>query len=173
MRAKELVTLSLLVGIGAVLHSIMPPLLLGMKPDLLLTMMFVGILLFPNAKSVLLVGITTGIISALTTSFPGGQVANVIEKPITAFVFLAMVVAVRKMRNSVVKASILTAIGTIISGGLFLGTALAFAGLPGGFMALILAVVLPTAVVNVIVMIVIYPIVTSIVKRTKMVTTAM
>ncbi|MCG3056487.1 hypothetical protein KZ287_30420, partial [Escherichia coli] len=48
MNTKTLVSLSLLVGIGAVLHAIMPPVLFGMKPDMMLTMMFLGILLFPG-----------------------------------------------------------------------------------------------------------------------------
>ncbi len=43
-----------------------------------------------------MIGIVTGIISALTTSFPGGQLPNIIEKPVTAFLFLALVLLVKK-----------------------------------------------------------------------------
>ncbi|MCM3468647.1 tryptophan transporter, partial [Staphylococcus lugdunensis] len=96
MNTKVLVSLALLVGIGAVLHTVVPPILFGMKPDMMLTMMFLAILLFPSIKNVALVSLTTAVISALTTSFPGGQIANLIDKPITAFVFFALFMLVKK-----------------------------------------------------------------------------
>ena len=166
MNTKTLVSLSLLVGIGAVLHTVVPPILFGMKPDMLLTMMFLGILLFPNLKSVLLVGLTTGAMSALTTSFPGGQIANMIDKPVTALVFFAFVMMVKKLAKSTVAAAVLTAIGTIVSGVIFLSSAFFLVGLPGEFGTLIKVVVLPAALVNTIVMVVVYPIVLNVLKRT-------
>ncbi|WP_110114381.1 tryptophan transporter [Bacillus sp. CGMCC 1.16541] len=168
MNTKVLVSLSLLVGIGAVLHTIVPPILFGMKPDMLLTMMFLGIMLFPSVKNIVLLGITTGVISALTTGFPGGQIANMIDKPISAFLFLGLFLVVRKtFRSSTVSAAALTAIGTVISGVIFLSAAYFIIGLPGGFLSLVAGVVLPTAVVNTIVMVVVYPIVQNVLKRTK------
>ncbi|MBM7702681.1 tryptophan transporter [Priestia iocasae] len=168
MNTKVLVSLSLLVGIGAVLHTIVPPLLFGMKPDMLLTMMFLGIMLFPSVKNIVLLGITTGVISALTTGFPGGQIANMIDKPISAFLFFGLFLVVRKAFNSsTISAAVLTAIGTVISGVIFLSAAYFIIGLPGGFVALVTGVVLPTAVVNTIVMVVVYPIVQNVLKRTK------
>src|SRR5690625_7371813 len=83
MNTRNLVLLSLLVGIGTVLHAMVPPILFGMKPDMLLSMMFLGILLIPKVKYVVLLSILTGIVSALTTGVPGGQISNVIDKPIT------------------------------------------------------------------------------------------
>lgn len=166
MNTKTLVSLSLLVGIGAVLHTVVPPILFGMKPDMLLTMMFLGILLFPNLKSVLLVGLTTGAMSALTTSFPGGQIANMIDKPVTALVFFALVVTVKKLAKSTAAAAVLTAIGTVVSGVIFLSSAFFLVGLPGEFSTLVKVVVLPAALVNTIVMVVIYPIVLNVLKRT-------
>ncbi|MDQ0198113.1 tryptophan transporter [Neobacillus ginsengisoli] len=170
MNTKNLVTLSLLVGIGAVLHAVVPPVFLGMKPDMMLTMMFLGIILFPEVKNVLLVAIVTGIISALTTGFPGGQIPNIIDKPVTALLFFALFLALGKLRNSIISVAILTAVGTIISGTAFLTSASMIVGLPGGgtFMGLFGAVVLPATAVNTIAMIVVYPIAQSIVKRTKL-----
>ncbi|NSL52002.1 tryptophan transporter [Calidifontibacillus erzurumensis] len=169
MNTKVLVSLAMLVGIGAVLHAVVPPILFGMKPDMLLTMMFLGIMLFPNIKNVIVLAIGTGIVSALTTGFPGGQIANMIDKPITALIFFGLFLAIRKFNQSVVSAAVLTAIGTIISGTVFLGSALILFGLPGGasFTALFTTVVLPAGAVNTIVMIVIYPIVQAILKRSK------
>ncbi|MDY0406237.1 tryptophan transporter [Virgibacillus sp. 179-BFC.A HS] len=171
MKTRVLVILSLLVAIGAVLHAVMPPLLFGMKPDMLLAMMFLGILLFPKPKYVILLALATGIVSALTTDAPGGQIANMIDKPITAFAFLGLFVLVRKAVNVNITAPVLTAIGTIISGSVFLSVTLFVLGLmEGGFFALFVGIVLPAAAVNTIVMIVIYPIVRSIMKRTNPIT---
>lgn len=173
MNTRVLVILSLLVGIGAVLHTIMPPILFGVKPDMLLSMMFLGILLFPKPKYVALLAIVTGIISALTTSAPGGQIANLIDKPITAALFLGLFLLVRENVRTTISAPVLTAIGTMISGAVFLSVALFILGLlEGGFIALFLAIVLPAAAVNTIIMIIVYPIVQGILKRAQPITIA-
>ncbi|AGK52550.1 tryptophan transporter [Bacillus sp. 1NLA3E] len=166
MNTKNLVALSLLVGIGAVLHTVIPGFFLGMKPDMMLTMMFLGIFLFPDKKSVLLLGLVTGIISGLTTTFPGGLFPNIIDKVITSFVVFGLFLAVAKFKNSLISIAVLTAIGTIVSGIVFLGSASLIVGLPGPFVALFAAVVLPAAAFNTVTMIVLYPIASSIVKRT-------
>jgi hypothetical protein len=168
MNTKNLVALSLLVGIGAVLHAVVPPIFLGMKPDMMLTMMFLGIILFPEVKNVLLVAIVTGIISALTTGFPGGQIPNIIDKPVTALLFFLLFLTLGKLRNSIISVAVLTAVGTIISGTVFLTSAYFIVGLPGPFTGLFAAVVLPAAAVNTVAMIVLYPVALSVVKRTKL-----
>ncbi len=168
MNTKKLVVLALLVGMGAVLHTVVPGFFLGMKPDMMLTMMFLGIILFPDKKSVLLLGLATGIISALTTSFPAGQIPNIIDKLVSSFVFFALFLAVNKYNKSIISIAVLTVIGTIISGTVFLGSALLIAELPGPFAALFASVVLPAAAVNTIVMVVLYPVAVSILKRTKL-----
>ncbi|WP_273835731.1 tryptophan transporter [Guptibacillus sedimenti] len=168
MKTKNLVLMALLLGIGTILHAIIPGLISGMKNDMLLTMMFLGILLFPERKSVLVLGLATGVISTATTTFPGGQLANMIDKPVTAFAFFGLYLLVQRFGQSLVTVGILTAIGTMISGTIFLGAALVFTGLPGGaaFTGLFLTVVLPTAAVNTIAMVLIFPVVQSILKRT-------
>ncbi|KKB36800.1 tryptophan transporter [Bacillus thermotolerans] len=168
MNTKTLVSLSLLIGIGAVLHAVMPGLFLGMKPDMMLTMMFLGILLFPNAKGVLLAGLATGIISGLTTTFPGGFLPNMIDKPVTAFIFYGLFLLFAKRGKSAAGAALLTGVGTLISGAVFLGSALAIVGLPGPFVALFAAIVLPATMINAIVMLIIYPIVQSVFKRSSL-----
>jgi hypothetical protein len=174
MNTKTLVGLSLMVGIGAVLHTVVPGVILGMKPDLGLTMMFLAIMLFPEKKNVLLVGIVSGLISALTTGFPGGQIPNIIDKPITAFLFFFLLLAVKKINKPLVKAGVLTAIGTIISGVIFLSSALVLVGLPGGesFTFFLVTAILPATALNTVLMVIIYPIVTSIAKRSNIIATA-
>ncbi|QFT88265.1 putative tryptophan transport protein [Bacillus sp. THAF10] len=172
MNTKVLVSLSLLVGIGAVLHTIVPGFVLGMKPDVALTMMFLGILLFPEKKNVLLLGVVTGLISAMTTTFPGGQIPNMIDKPIAAFLFFIMLISLKKIDRPLIKAGVLTAIGTLLSGAIFLYAALTLVGLPGGgtFTVLMVSTVLPTAALNIGLMLLLYPIVTSIAKRSNLIT---
>jgi hypothetical protein len=170
MNTKNLVALSLLVGIGTVLHAVVPGFFLGMKPDMMLTMMFLGIIFFPDKKSVLLLGIVTGIISGITTTFPGGLVPNMIDKFATAFIFFGLLLAIQKYKRSIVTIGVLTAIGTIISGVVFLTSAYLLIGLPGPFVALFAAVVLPATVVNTITMVILYPVATTVLKRTKLVT---
>jgi hypothetical protein len=167
MNTKVLVFLSLLIGMGAVLHAAMPGIYLGMKPDLLLTMMFLGIMLFPEKKYVLLVAIVGGVISAMTTTFPAGQIPNIIDKLITAFVFYGLVTSLKKYNTSIVMISAITAVGILVSGFVFLNSALLIAGLPGTFLSLFIGVVIPATVMGTIAMAIIYPVAQQIIKRTK------
>ena len=168
MNTRVLVILSLLVGIGAVLHAVVPPILFGVKPDMLLSMMFLGILLFPKPKYIAILAIVTGVISALTTAAPGGQIANLIDKPVTAACFFILFLSVKRLMPTTISAPILTAVGTLISGTVFLSVVVFILGLmDGGFIGLFAGIVLPAAAVNTIIMIFVYPIVQGIIKRSK------
>ena len=169
MNTKVLVSLALLVGMGAVLHAVIPGFFFGMKPDMMLTTMFLGIVLFPSKRAIGLLGITTGVISGITTSFPGGLLPNMLDKPIAALVFAALFFVLRKYQRSVVVVASLTIIGTLVSGVVFLLSALFLVGLPGSatFSSLFLAVVLPTAVINSIAIGIIYQINIAIFKHKK------
>ncbi|WP_335872022.1 tryptophan transporter [Bacillus sp. 2205SS5-2] len=166
MNTKNLVTLSLFIGIGAVLHFVIPGFASGMKPDMMLLMMFLGILLFPETKSVLVLGITTGFISGLTSTFPGGFLPNMIDKPITAFLFYGLFLILKKIRFPLVYSTILTVIGTLTSGLIFLGSAYFIVGLPIAFSALFVAAVLPATLLNAGAMFILYPLITNIYSRT-------
>jgi hypothetical protein len=120
VNTKTMVTLSLLVGIGAVLHTVMPGIVFGMKPDLMLIMMFLGIFLFPDFKNAVLLGSVTGVISGLTTTFPGGLVPNLIDKFFTALLMYAIFSLVQRLGKTFTISVALTFIGTLISGMLFL-----------------------------------------------------
>ncbi|MCH6265269.1 tryptophan transporter [Neobacillus citreus] len=166
MKTKNLVILALLAAIGFVLHAVMPA-FLTIKPDMMLAMMFLGIILIPEIKSVMLLAIVTGVLSAITTQFPGGQFPNIIDKPVTALVFFGLFLALKKYRSSIVSVGVLTAIGTIVSGTVFLTSAYFLVGLPGPFAALFGVAVLPAAAINTVTMVILYPIAQSIAKRTK------
>ena len=167
MNTKNLVVLALLAGIGVVLHTVMPA-FLTIKPDMMLAMMFLGIILIPEIKSVMLLAIVTGVLSGITTSFPGGTIPNIIDKPVTALIFFGLFLALKKYRNSIISVGVLTAVGTLVSGAVFLGSAYFLVGLPGPFAAIFAAGVLPAVVLNTVVMVILYPVAQSIVKRTNL-----
>ncbi|MCR2821073.1 tryptophan transporter [Lederbergia panacisoli] len=171
MNTRVLVILALLMGIGTVLHFVIPP--IGtIKPDMALPLMFLGIVLFPEKKNVLLLAIGTGILTALTTGFPMGQIPNLIDKPITAFVFYGLYVLIVKRIPSIIGVTILAALCTVVSGVVFLGSAAILFELPGPFLALFGMGVVPAIIINAIVLFVLYPIASSILKRSNIVTTA-
>ena len=81
---RKMVLNALLLGIGLVLHQIEPT-IFGIKPDMTLIMLFtIMILNKDDYKTCLVCGIIAGIFAGITTSFPGGQVPNVIDKFITS-----------------------------------------------------------------------------------------
>lgn len=156
---------------GVVLHAVVPPFVLGMKPDMMLTMMFLGIILFPEKKNVLLVGLVTGILSAMTTGFPGGQIPNIIDKLLTAYIFFGLLLIFKKYQGSVVNAAVLTAVGTLVSGTIFLTSAYLIVGLPGAFVGLFTLAVLPAIAFNAIFMVILFPVALTILRRTNLVAT--
>jgi hypothetical protein len=142
---------ALLLTIGLLLHTYVPPILAGMRPDLLLGMLFVVIMFFRGAKGpTAIAGVLAGVFSALTTTFPGGQIANLVDKAVTAVVVALIVRLLGKRLPKVVLSIVVGVIGTVVSGSVFLGTAFVIAGLPASFLSLIVAVVLPATALNVV-----------------------
>ncbi|WP_088007805.1 tryptophan transporter [Indiicoccus explosivorum] len=167
MSTKSLVLMALLVSTGAALYVVIPGFNGGMKPDFMLTMMFVGILLFPYAKHVFLLAATTGILSGLFSTFPGGFLPNIVDKLITAFIFLLAVQLLKKYASRLPAVISLTAAGTLLSGTIFLSAAILLIGAEIPFLPLVLTVVLPAMVLNAIAIGFIYPIIMTLVKRSK------
>ncbi len=156
MNLRKLIMSSLLLAIGMVLHQIVPPFLFGMKPDFLLSMMFIAIALSDDYKLTLLIGLAAGLLTAATTTFPGGQIPNIVDKIITCNLVYLMLKALNNKLNNQLKMLIVSVIGTLVSGTAFLGTALLLVGLPGPFLALIVAVVIPATVFNLAASIILY-----------------
>ena len=170
MNLKKMILASLFIAIGFMFRLVTPPVLFGMKPDFLLSMMFVTILLNDDYKMTLLVGGVVGVLTAATTTFPGGQVANIVDKLITCqVVFLAFRLLTNKV-NGQLKVIIISFLGTILSGCIFLTTAGLLFGLPGGksFTVLLMAVVIPASLANTIISTVFYNTVVLALKRTSL-----
>lgn len=146
MKIKDITEVGLLLAIGFMLHTVCPPVFLGMKPDFTLAMLFAVIVLKRDFKLALMAGLATGIFTALTTGFPGGQVANMVDKIVTTSLITLVVLQLRSTNLFFV--GTINCTGTILSGAVFLGTAAIVVGLPGPMIALMTTVVLPAAVVN-------------------------
>lgn len=151
MKTKDIVLASLLLAMGLVLHSITPAILGSVKPDFLLATMFIAVLTQPKLKNTILIGTVAGIMAAMTTSFPGGQIPSIFDKLISALFVYALYVYVFGNKINSIKMSLISFTGTFVSGFVFLGSAAVMVGLPAPFMALVIAVVLPTSFANVVI----------------------
>ncbi|MGI6149784.1 MAG: tryptophan transporter [Limnochordia bacterium] len=153
MRVGDLVLAGLLVGLGLILHGVFPGVFAGMKPDFSLIMLFIILMIIPDRRIALVAGLATAVITALTTSFPNGQIANIVDKIVTTVVVMGLTALLPKQILVVG----VGAIGTLVSGVVFLGTAAWLSGLPASFASLMAAVVLPAAGINTIALLVLYP----------------
>ena len=123
IQTRNLTVSAIFMALGLVLHLMVPGVFFGVKPDFLLSMMFISLMIVDDSKEALLIGVAGGIMSALTTGFPGGQIPNFIEKIITSLVIFYVIKTMGK-NFSVPKRLLIFALGTMISGTLFLTIAL-------------------------------------------------
>ncbi|WP_315115966.1 tryptophan transporter [uncultured Clostridium sp.] len=146
MTLKKFVLSSVLLAVGLLLHQISPNFVFGMKPDFLLLMMFVSLGFVEDYKFVFVIGVISGTLTALTTTFPGGQIPNFIDKIITAqFVYIFMKIFNIKVSGNK-GVMITTFLGTLVSGTVFLLLALLMVGLPATFGILYSTVILAACI---------------------------
>ena len=165
MNTKNLVLMAMLVAVGAALYLIIPGINGGMKPDFMLTMMFIGILLFRDVKSVFILTIATGVLSGLFSTFPLGFLPNIVDKLITGFVFYAVIKSFKSISSNLIASNVLVGLGTLLSGFIFLSVAIFILGVDVPFLFLYATVVLPAVVLNGLAFFLIQPIVTKILER--------
>ncbi|MGL4762912.1 MAG: tryptophan transporter [Sarcina sp.] len=164
---KKLVMNALLLGVGAMLHQVTPVLGFPMQPDFALAMLFIIIIINDgDYKTSLVSGMVTGIFTAMTTKFPGGQLPNLIDKIVTVHIVFLLVLVIGKVlkdmdtkKRRFVQMAIVLPIGTLISGSLFLGSAFIIAGLPTSFVALFTTVVLPAVGINLVVGLILFKVI--------------
>lgn len=172
---KRMIINALLIGIGALLSQLTPALGVPMEPDFSLAMLFIIIMINDGEyRTSLICGIATGIFTALTTKFPGGQVPNMIDKLVTVHVVFLMYHGMNKLsllnklkpvRKKFVMMLVMFGIGTLVSGFTFITSASVLVGLPAPFMVLFTTVVLPTAVINIVAGLFLYKIIEKAIKR--------
>ncbi len=156
MNVKRMILNSILIAIGALLHQITPALGLPMQPDFAIAMLFIIILINKDYKTTLIASIIMGVITAMTTKFPGGQLPNIIDKLITAHVIYFMYKAMGNKISDNIKILLALSFGTIVSGLSFLISASIIVGLPGNFITLVTLVVLPATLMNILLGTVLY-----------------
>lgn len=152
MKTKQLVINALLLAIGFILHYVTPA-IGSMQIDFSLITLILIISLNRNSFTTCIAGgIATGIFAGLTSKFPMGLVPNIIDKIMTTiFAYLLIRLLDKTALNSKIKAVITNAIGTLLSGTVFLCSALLLVGLPAPFGVLFITVVVPAIAINTIV----------------------
>jgi hypothetical protein len=150
MNVKKMTLSAILIAVGYILHQIVPgiPFLGGMKMDFLLVMMFFSIFMMDSYREAIAVALVCGIISALTTTFPGGQIANIVDKLITGSLVFVVYKNMGQRLPNVIKVSGIALLGTIVSGAIFLSVGLSISGAPIPFLDLFIGIVLPTSILN-------------------------
>lgn len=172
---KKLTVNALLLGIGAMLHQFTPALGLPMQPDFSLTMLFIIVILNKDDyKTCLISGIATGIFTAMTTKFPGGQLPNLLDKFITVNVVYLIMFLINNLKvvkskdlktQNLIEAIIILPIGTLVSGLAFLYCASIIVGLPGSFGLLFVTTVIPATLINLFAGMVLFKIISVSLKR--------
>ena len=149
INTKQLVTNSLLLAVGFLLHYVTPA-IGSMQIDFsLITLVLIINLNRNKFGSCLAGGIATGIFSGISSKFPFGLVPNIIDKIVTTiFVYLLIRLLDKTTLHSKVKAVVINAVGTLVSGMVFLVSALLLTGLPAPFSVLFTTVVIPAIAVN-------------------------
>ena len=147
---KQLVTNALLLAVGFLLHYVTPAIRLPMQVDFSLITLILVINLNKNSFSTCMAaGIATGIFSGITTKFPLGFIPNIIDKIMTTIaVYLLIKLLDKTALSSKIKAIAVNAVGTLVSGTVFLCSALLLVGLPAPFSLLFVTVVIPATIVN-------------------------
>ena len=147
---KQLVTNALLLAVGFLLHYVTPAIGLPMQIDFsLITLILVITLNKSSFNTCVASGLVTGIFSGITSKFPLGFIPNIIDKITTAiFVYLLIKLLDKTALHSKIKAVITNAVGTLISGTVFLVSALLLVGLPAPISILFTTVVIPATIVN-------------------------
>lgn len=160
MSTKKLTLSAILLAMGLALHYMMPGIIGAMKIDIQLAMLFIAIMICKDYKSTVALGIVSGILTAVTTTFPGGQLPNIIDKIVTVNVVFLIMFLTQKL-NAKIRIFLISTIGTLCSGTVFLSTAALIVGLPphASFTALFISVVIPAVVANTIIVYVIYGII--------------
>ena len=149
---KQLVTNALLLAVGFLLHYVTPA-IGSMQIDFSLITLILVINLSKNHFSTCIAsGLVAGIFAGLTTKFPMGLIPNILDKIVTTVVAYLLIKLLDKTElSSKIKSIAVNAVGTLVSGVVFLTSALILVGLPASFGLLFVTVVLPAIVVNTVV----------------------
>lgn len=158
MVIKDVVLVSVLIALGTIVNAIFPPVFMGMKPDFTLLILFIVILFKRDFKLTLVASIVTGIICAMTTGYPGGQIPNIIDKLVTSLIIYFAISRIG--RHNLITSCITCFVGSLLSGIVFLSTVMILVGLSASLMSMITTIVLPLTCLNTVVFVIVVEILT-------------
>lgn len=169
IKLKKITINGILIALGAILHQITPAIGLPMQPDFAIIMLFIIIILNRDYKTIMITSIIIGVLTALTTKFPGGQIPNIIDKLVTGNIIYLLSKTFKNIISEKIEIYIYLLVGTVISGITFLYSAMVLVGLPSGatFMGLVISVVVPTLILNIILGSILYKAITRALKISK------
>lgn len=149
---KQLVINALLLAVGFLLHYATPA-IGSMQIDFsLITLVLIITLNRSSFSTCIASGLATGIFSGITSKFAMGLIPNIIDKIMTTIVIYLIIRLLDKTTlHSRIKAIVINAVGTLVSGVVFLSSALLLTGLPAPFFVLFTTVVIPAIAINTIV----------------------
>ena len=166
---KKMTINGILIALGTILHQITPAIGLSMQPDFAIIMLFIIIILNRDYKTIMISSIIIGILTALTTKFPGGQLPNLIDKLVTGNIIYLISKILDNRVKEAIEILIYLVFGTAVSGIIFLYSAMIIVGLPSGatFIGLVISVVAPTLILNIILGSVLYKMINRALKISK------
>ncbi len=167
MNTKKITVNAILIAIGVILHIAAPSIGLPAQPDFAVAMLFIIMLLNKDYKTTIISGVIMGVFTALTTKTAGGQIPNIIDKIVTCNIIYLVLMPLRDKINKNIQAIIILLLGTLVSGFTFLTSLAVIYGIEGTITAAVIAIVLPTAVVNTVVGLILFKIVENTIKQTR------
>lgn len=146
---RKLSQMSILLALGLVLNlSVQMFSLQGMKVDFVVVMLCISILNAESIEEALMAGVAYGILTALTTTFPNGQLANIIDKLIVSILMYELKNMLKIDYTNKLLLIIFSVGATVLSGSIFLLVALYMSQTLNMFYVLFFSIVIPSAIGN-------------------------
>lgn len=146
---KKLTLQSILLALGLVLNlSVQVFSVQGMKVDFVVIMMSIAIIFATSLKESLMIGVSYGVLTALTTTFPNGQIANLLDKIIVALIIYLLKKSLNITLSDKFKLIFYGFFTTILSGSIFLYIALYLSKTIEVFPLLFVTIVIPSSITN-------------------------
>lgn len=156
VRSKQLAVVAVLLAIGAVLRAVTPP-IAGITPNFVIAMYCLAILLIrPNFGGALGIGLVGGAVAMIFSKSPIPYL-NLISEPAGALAcaFIVSCLPEFSLKNYSFKPALATAIGTLVSGSLYVALNVVFAlnltpdKMMAAFKVPFFGVVIPVTIINI------------------------
>ena len=156
---SDLILVAVLLAAGAVLKATLAINFLGMKPNFVIAMYCLAILLIQadTFKARILQALIIGILAGAICQFlPGTPWLNLLSEPVGGVVMALMLGVNMKIKKLDLSAAGATLVATIASGSTFIPSLFVFNGVPAANLKAYIPVVLLTAVINAVIVQLLY-----------------